>query len=151
MKFAIGLAIMGLAFLAFIPLAGGGPNTTPLLAMVGILFLFTMAELFLSPTGPSVSTKLAPQVFQTQMVALFLLSISLGTTLAGILAGYYDPDQRGPVLRLHRRGGDHPGRRPGRGRAVAEEADGRHPLTRTATNDGDARVRIGSSPGHRRR
>nr|WP_277883639.1 peptide MFS transporter [Arthrobacter sulfonylureivorans] len=98
MKFALGLVVMGLAFLAFIPLAGGGANSTPLLAMVGILFLFTMAELFLSPTGSSVSTKLAPKAFQTQMVALFLLSISLGTTLAGILAGYYDPTNEAPYF-----------------------------------------------------
>ncbi|GLB66731.1 MFS transporter [Arthrobacter mangrovi] len=98
LKFALGLAIMGLAFLAFIPLAGGGANSTPLLAMVGILFLFTMAELFLSPTGSSISTKLAPAAFKTQMVALFLLSISLGTTLAGILAGYYDPANEAPYF-----------------------------------------------------
>lgn len=26
------------------------------------------------------------------MVALFFLSVSLGTTLAGVLAGYYDPN-----------------------------------------------------------
>jgi POT family proton-dependent oligopeptide transporter len=98
LKFALGLVVMGLAFLAFIPLTGGGANSTPLLAMVGILFLFTMAELFLSPTGSSVSTKLAPKAFQTQMVALFLLSISLGTTLAGILAGYYDPANEAPYF-----------------------------------------------------
>ncbi|WP_139003830.1 peptide MFS transporter [Arthrobacter crystallopoietes] len=98
LKFAIGLAVMGLAFLAFIPLSGAGANSTPLLAMAGILFLFTMAELFLSPTGSSISTKLAPKAFQTQMVALFLLSISLGTTLAGILAGYYDPANEAPYF-----------------------------------------------------
>ncbi|WP_226344057.1 peptide MFS transporter [Agilicoccus flavus] len=91
LKFAVGLVVMGLAFLAFIPFSGGGPNATPLLALVGILFLFTCAELFLSPIGLSIATKLAPERFRTQMVALFFLSISLGTTFAGILAGYYDP------------------------------------------------------------
>lgn len=92
LKFAVGLVVMGLAFLAFIPFSGGGPNSTPLLALVGILLLFTCAELFLSPIGLSVATKLAPEVFRTQMVALFFLSISLGTTLAGILAGYYNTE-----------------------------------------------------------
>ncbi|BCW51714.1 hypothetical protein StoSoilB13_40560 (plasmid) [Arthrobacter sp. StoSoilB13] len=87
---------MGLAFLCFIPLAGDGK--TPLLALVGILFLFTLAELFLSPIGLSVSTKLAPQAFHTQMVALFFLSVSLGTTLAGILAGLYNPDDELPYF-----------------------------------------------------
>ncbi len=95
-KFAMGLFIMGLAFLAFIPLAGDGK--TPLLALVGILFLFTLAELCLSPIGLSVSTKLAPKAFHTQMVALFFLSVSLGTTLAGILAGLYNPDNELPYF-----------------------------------------------------
>ncbi|WP_426997668.1 peptide MFS transporter [Pseudarthrobacter sp. N5] len=96
LKFSIGLLVMGLAFLAFIPLAGGGK--TPLLALVGILFLFTLAELFLSPIGLSVTTKLAPQAFHTQMVALFFLSVSLGTTLAGMLAGLYNPQDELPYF-----------------------------------------------------
>ncbi|MFJ7749812.1 peptide MFS transporter [Arthrobacter sp. NPDC097144] len=92
LKFSLGLAVMGLAFLAFIPFSGGGPNSTPLLAIVGILLLFTFAELFISPIGLSVATKLAPEIFRTQMVALFFLSVSLGTTLAGWLAQFYDPE-----------------------------------------------------------
>ncbi|MDO5735085.1 MAG: peptide MFS transporter [Propionibacteriaceae bacterium] len=98
LKFAAGLVVMGIAFLAFIPFAGGGPNSTPLLGLVLILFLFTLAELFLSPIGLSVATKLAPQAFRTQMVALFFLSISIGTTLAGILAGHYDRDNEVPYF-----------------------------------------------------
>ena len=98
LKFAFGLIVMGLAFLMFIPFAGGGPNSTPLLGLAFILFLFTMAELFLSPIGLSVATKLAPKAFRTQMVALFFLSISIGTTLAGILAGYYDRDNEVPYF-----------------------------------------------------
>ena len=92
LKFSMGLAVMGLAFLAFIPFSGGGPNSTPLMALVGILLLFTFAELFISPIGLSVATKLAPSVFRTQMVALFFLSVSLGTTLAGWLAQFYTPE-----------------------------------------------------------
>ncbi|RMB60223.1 peptide MFS transporter [Tessaracoccus antarcticus] len=98
LKFACGLIVMGLAFLAFIPFAGGGPNSTPLLGLVFILFLFTLAELFLSPIGLSVATKLAPQAFRTQMVALFFLSVSIGTTLAGILAGFYDRNDEVPYF-----------------------------------------------------
>jgi proton-dependent oligopeptide transporter, POT family len=91
-KFAAGTTIMGLAFLLFLPLAGGGPHSTPLLALTGILFVFTVAELLLSPVGLSVATKLAPRAFHTQMVALFFLSVALGTALSGTLAGFYDPD-----------------------------------------------------------
>ena len=91
-KFALGTAIMGVAFLLFIPFAGGGENSTPLLAIVGILFVFTIAELLLSPVGLSVTTKLAPKVFHTQMVALFFLSVALGTAISGRLAEFYSAD-----------------------------------------------------------
>ncbi|MGD9987198.1 peptide MFS transporter [Pseudonocardia sp.] len=89
-KFALGVALVGVAFLLFLPMAGGGPNSAPLLGIVGILFVFTLGELLLSPVGLSVSTKLAPEAYRTQMVALFFLSIALGTALSGTLAGYYD-------------------------------------------------------------
>jgi len=91
-KFAAGTVIMGVAFLLFLPLAGGGPNSAPLLGLVGILLVFTVAELLLSPVGLSVTTKLAPGAFRTQMVALFFLSIALGTAASGTLANYYDED-----------------------------------------------------------
>jgi len=94
-KFAFGTGIMGMAFLLFLPFAGGGANSTPLLAMIGILFVFTVAELLLSPVGLSVSTKLAPELFKTQMVALFFLSVALGTAISGLLAEWYStaPEQ----------------------------------------------------------
>ncbi|WP_433675220.1 peptide MFS transporter [Microbacterium gorillae] len=97
-KFALGTLIMGAAFLLFLPFAGGGANSTPLLAMIGILFVFTVAELLLSPIGLSVATKLAPAAFQTQMVALFFLSVSLGTAVAGWLAQFYDVDNETPYF-----------------------------------------------------
>ncbi|MEU4558377.1 oligopeptide:H+ symporter [Actinoplanes sp. NPDC023936] len=91
-KFALGTTIMGVAFLLFLPLAGGGPHSTPLLALAGILLVFTVAELLLSPVGLSLSTKLAPHAFHTQMVALFFLSVALGTALSGTLAQFYSAD-----------------------------------------------------------
>lgn len=97
-KFALGTVVMGLAFLAFLPWAGGSGNSTPLLALVMILLLFTIAELLLSPVGLSLATKLAPEAFRTQMVALNFLSIALGTALAGTLAKYYDPADEAPYF-----------------------------------------------------
>nr|WP_312860091.1 oligopeptide:H+ symporter [Pseudonocardia bannensis] len=88
-KFALGTAVMGAAFLLFLPMAGGGPNSAPLLGLIGILLVFTLAELLLSPVGLSLSTKLAPEAFRTQMVALFFLSVALGSALSGSLAEYY--------------------------------------------------------------
>jgi POT family proton-dependent oligopeptide transporter len=91
-KFGLGTAVMGVAFLLFLPLAGGGPNSAPLLGLAGILFVFTVAELLLSPVGLSLATKLAPEAFRTQMVALFFLSVALGTAMSGTLATYYSED-----------------------------------------------------------
>lgn len=95
LKFAAGTMIMGLAFLLFLPFIGGGPNSTPLLALIGIVLVFTIAELLLSPVGLSVTTKLAPEAFRTQMVALFYLSVSLGTAISGELAKFYAPESEG--------------------------------------------------------
>ena len=97
-KFALGLAIMGVAFWGFVPLAGRAGAS--LVAVGGIVLLFTVAELLVSPIGLSVTTKLAPKAFHTQMVALFFLSVSLGTTAAGMLAGHYDPAHEVPYFGL---------------------------------------------------
>ena len=91
-KFALGLFVMGVCFLLFLPMAGGSGATTPVLAVAGILLLFSIAELLLSPIGLSVSTKLAPSAFRTQMVALNYLSVAAGTSAAGALAGLYSPE-----------------------------------------------------------
>ena len=92
MKFALGTVIMGVAFLLFIPMAGGGANSAPLLGLVGILLVFTIAELLLSPVGLSLATKLAPAAFRTQMVSLFFLSVALGSAMSGLPGKFYSPD-----------------------------------------------------------
>ena len=97
-KFAAGTVIMGVAFLLFLPLAGGGPHSAPLLGLTGILLVFTIAELLLSPVGLSLSTKLAPEAFRTQMVALFFLSVALGTAMSGVLAKLYSTDHEAPYF-----------------------------------------------------
>ncbi len=97
-KFGLGTGIMGVAFLLFLPFVSSGQSGTPLLALVGILLVFTLAELLLSPVGQSVATKLAPPKFQTQMVALFFLSVSLGTAVTGVLSQYYDPANEAPYF-----------------------------------------------------
>jgi POT family proton-dependent oligopeptide transporter len=98
LKFALGTISIGVSFLLFIPMAGGGANSAPLLGLVGVLLFFTISELLLSPVGLSLSTKLAPAKFHTQMVALFFLSIALGTALSGLLSGYYDAQHEVPYF-----------------------------------------------------
>lgn len=98
LKFALGTISIGVSFLLFIPMAGGAANSAPLLGLVGVLLFFTISELLLSPVGLSLSTKLAPAKFRTQMVALFFLSIALGTAMSGLLSGYYDPKDEVPYF-----------------------------------------------------
>ncbi|QDZ42159.1 peptide MFS transporter [Corynebacterium sp. sy039] len=88
MKFAFANIIMGIAFLVFIPFTKG---LIPMYVIVVVFFLFTIAELLLSPLGMSLATKLAPQAFNSQMVALFFMSISVGTAASGWLADFYVP------------------------------------------------------------
>jgi proton-dependent oligopeptide transporter, POT family len=58
---------------------------------VGIMAVFAISELLLSPIGLSVTTKLAPEAFRAQMMALCFFSVGLGTSMSGVLARYYDP------------------------------------------------------------
>jgi len=90
-KFAYGVIGMGVAFLLFLPFAGTTGRAVPALLVAVILAAFAVSELMLSPIGLSVTTKLAPQAFRAQMMALYFFSVGLGTSMSGVLAGYYDP------------------------------------------------------------
>jgi proton-dependent oligopeptide transporter, POT family len=94
-KFALGAGGMGVAFLLFLFWAGGTGPTTPVLAILLILLVFALAELCLSPVGLSLSTRIGPSLFRSQTIALYYLSVSLGSALAGSLAALYDPSVEG--------------------------------------------------------
>ncbi|MGH3751846.1 MAG: peptide MFS transporter [Pseudonocardiaceae bacterium] len=97
-KFAAGTVGIGLAFLLFLPWAGGAGAATPLLAVAVILLVFTLGELLISPVGLSLATKISPGVFRSQTVALYFLSVALGTALSGSLAGFYRPEHEAPYF-----------------------------------------------------
>ena len=90
-KFAYGVIGMGLAFLLFLPMSGTTGKAVPALLIVGIMAVFAISELLLSPIGLSVTTKLAPEAFRAQMMALYFFSVGIGTSMSGVLARYYDP------------------------------------------------------------
>ncbi|MEX3647960.1 peptide MFS transporter [Mycolicibacterium porcinum] len=90
-KFAYGVIGMGAAFLLFLPTASTGGRVVPALLVAGIMVVFAVSELLLSPIGLSVTTKLAPQAFRAQMMALYFFSVGLGTAMSGVLAQHYDP------------------------------------------------------------
>lgn len=89
-KFAYGVIGMGAAFLLFLPMAATTGKVVPALLVAGIMVVFAVSELLLSPIGLSVTTKLAPEAFRAQMMALFFFSVGLGTAMSGVLAQRYD-------------------------------------------------------------
>ncbi|WP_161976321.1 peptide MFS transporter [Mycolicibacterium sp. CH28] len=92
-KFAYGVIGMGLAFLLFLPMAGTTGRAVPALLVMAIMAAFAVSELMLSPIGLSVTTQLAPNAFRAQMMALYFFSVGLGTSMSGVLSGYYSPDR----------------------------------------------------------
>lgn len=83
-KFALALIAAGLSYWMFLPYLNG--NTVMPLAVFALFVMgLTVAELLLSPISLSLATKIAPDHFKTQMVALNFLAFSLGFTLGGVL------------------------------------------------------------------
>jgi len=88
MKFALGLLQLGLGFGA---LAIGcnffaNEGITPFLFIVILYLLNTTGELFLSPVGLSMVTKLAPEKFTGMVMGAWFLSISAANFVAGQIA-----------------------------------------------------------------
>ncbi|MGH1978541.1 peptide MFS transporter [Rothia sp. L_38] len=95
-KFAIGLILIGTAFLIFLLLAG---NThVNVMWLVLILFFCTLGELSISPVGTSLASKLAPEAYRVMMMALYFCSVSMGTVLAGWLAQFYSLENEVPYF-----------------------------------------------------
>ena len=88
LKFAIGLWLLGLAFLAMV--AGALQTTDGGLAGPHFLLItyvvMTWGELCLSPVGLSMVTKLAPKRLQSLMMGVWFLSMSLANLFGGLIA-----------------------------------------------------------------
>jgi POT family proton-dependent oligopeptide transporter len=87
-KFALGVAMAGLGFLALVAgMKGSGEvGLTPVIFIFLIYWIHTMGELMVSPVGLSAVTKLAPaRIVGMTMGAWFLYS-GLSNFLAGIIA-----------------------------------------------------------------
>lgn len=87
-KFALGLIQVGLGF--FILVAGaqfaGDDFKVPLIFLALLYLLHTTGELFLSPVGLSMITKLSPHRVVGLMMGVWFLSSSLAHILAAIIA-----------------------------------------------------------------
>ncbi|MFJ6572048.1 peptide MFS transporter [Streptomyces sp. NPDC091292] len=87
-KFASGLFLVGVSFLVFlIPLsmAGDGAKVAAWW-MVAIYFAQTVGELCLSPVGLSVTTKMAPVKYGSQMMGVWFLAVTAGDCTTSLLS-----------------------------------------------------------------
>ena len=89
MKFAIGLWLLGLAFLAMV--AGALDARDGLAGAHWLLItyvVYTWGELCLSPVGLSMVTKLAPARLQSLMMGLWFFTFALSNLMAGLVARF---------------------------------------------------------------
>jgi POT family proton-dependent oligopeptide transporter len=85
MKFALGLLFLGLSVVLMIPAAllTAQGRVSPLW-LVGLFFLQTVGELFLSPVGLSLMTKLVPTRLVGLILGVWFLAAAWGNKLAGV-------------------------------------------------------------------
>lgn len=87
MKFALGILQLGLGFLVtIVGLQFESDLKVPLLTLVFLYLLHTTGELFLSPIGLSMVTKLAPQNISGTAMGGWFLSFAMANYLAGAIA-----------------------------------------------------------------
>ncbi|MEU9702316.1 oligopeptide:H+ symporter [Streptomyces sp. NPDC047981] len=87
-KFAMGLVLVGASFFVFVVpmgMAGDGTKVSPMW-LVSIYMIQTIGELCLSPVGLSVTTKMAPQKYASQMMGVWFLAVTAGDCTTGLLS-----------------------------------------------------------------
>ncbi|MFH9726697.1 peptide MFS transporter [Streptomyces sp. NPDC017254] len=87
-KFAMGLVLVGASFFVFIVpmnMAGDGTKVSPMW-LVTIYMIQTIGELCLSPVGLSVTTKMAPKKYASQMMGVWFLAVTAGDCTTGLLS-----------------------------------------------------------------
>ncbi len=92
-KFAVGLIFAGLSYMFMaLPglLHGTGGRVSPFW-LIGSWFIVEIAEMLISPIGLSITTKLAPKAFQSQMMSMWFLADAAGQAINAQLVRLYSP------------------------------------------------------------
>ncbi|WP_405780209.1 peptide MFS transporter [Streptomyces sp. NBC_00859] len=87
-KFVSGLFLVGVSFFVFmLPLMSttDGSKVSPMW-LVAIYFVQTVGELCLSPVGLSVTTKMAPAKYASQMMGVWFLAVTAGDCVTSLLS-----------------------------------------------------------------
>jgi POT family proton-dependent oligopeptide transporter len=92
-KIALGLFVSALSVLVMIAAVHAGNNGAEKVSiwwLIGSYGVVTIGELFLSPMGLSLVSKLSPTRITSLMMGGWFLSTSIGNKLSGILASKWD-------------------------------------------------------------
>lgn len=91
-KMAIGCGWMAVAFLLMMYVAGiaQGAEKLNVLWITVVVLLFTIGELYLSPIGQAMVSKVAPARMVSMFMGVWFLSSFFGNYLAGFIGAYYD-------------------------------------------------------------
>ena len=92
-KIALGLLISGLSALvmfAAVKAGGNGAEKVSVWWLIASYGVITIGELFLSPMGLSIVSKLSPPRITSLMMGGWFLSTSIGNKLSGVLASMWD-------------------------------------------------------------
>ncbi|NEY33895.1 MFS transporter [Streptomyces sp. PRKS01-65] len=87
-KFAAALFVIGVSFFFFLipmTMADGDTLVSPMW-LVGIYLIQTTGELCLSPVGLSVTTKMAPAKYASQMMGVWFLAVTAGDSITSLLS-----------------------------------------------------------------
>ncbi|MBL9012587.1 MAG: MFS transporter [Myxococcales bacterium] len=105
-KFAIGMIFVALSFVVMLPTLSTVPSLEEMAALkkagqivpdaqrvsggylIALYFVYTIAELFISPVGLSSMSKLAPQRLAGMVMGTWFLGTAIGNYLAGRAAGF---------------------------------------------------------------
>jgi POT family proton-dependent oligopeptide transporter len=91
-KMAIGCFLLGFSYVVMIVAAHGmDPDVRrSVMWLVGTTFVITIGELYLSPIGLSLVTKVAPQRMVSMMMGAWFLSSFFGNYMSGYLGTFWD-------------------------------------------------------------
>ncbi|MBP2056843.1 POT family proton-dependent oligopeptide transporter [Lactobacillus colini] len=90
-KFAAGLVFAGLSY-AWMAIPGilfGTSGRVSPFWLVGSWFIVEIAEMLISPIGLSITTKLAPKAYQSQMMSMWFLADAAGQAVNAQIVKYY--------------------------------------------------------------
>jgi POT family proton-dependent oligopeptide transporter len=91
-KMALGASLLGASFLVLVVAAGdmGHADKINFLWLVGCALIYTLGELYLSPIGLSLVSKISPPRLIGMLMGMWFLSSFFGNYLSGYIGSFYE-------------------------------------------------------------